>query len=83
VLRRNIGVPRVIAFANPKGGVHKTTATVLARPPSAVPAAGRGGLGRQRAARHARPAGGSARHAKTIRHLVTELSEVELYTGRR
>jgi hypothetical protein len=24
---------------------------------------------------------GSARHAKTIRHLVTELSEVELYTG--
>ena len=30
VLRRKLGKPRVLAFANPKGGVHKTTATVLA-----------------------------------------------------
>ena len=29
VLRSDLGGPRVIAFANPKGGVHKTTATVL------------------------------------------------------
>ena len=28
-LRRDFGKPRVVAFANPKGGVHKTTATVL------------------------------------------------------
>jgi len=28
-LRQDFGGPRVIAFANPKGGVHKTTATVL------------------------------------------------------
>jgi MinD-like ATPase involved in chromosome partitioning or flagellar assembly len=82
VLRRNIGVPRVIAFANPKGGVHKTTATVLcAATIGGVRGHGvvawddnelRGTLGLR---------AGSARHAKTIRHLVTELSEVELYTG--
>ena len=30
MLRRKLGKPRVLAFANPKGGVHKTTATVLA-----------------------------------------------------
>jgi MinD-like ATPase involved in chromosome partitioning or flagellar assembly len=82
VLRRNIGVPRVIAFANPKGGVHKTTATVLsAATIGSVRGRGvvawddnelRGTLGLR---------AGSARHAKTIRHLVTELSEVELYTG--
>ena len=30
VMRRKLGKPRVLAFANPKGGVHKTTATVLA-----------------------------------------------------
>ena len=29
-LRRDLGGSRVLAFANPKGGVHKTTATVLA-----------------------------------------------------
>src|SRR4051794_31793492 len=29
ILRADLGGPRVIAFANPKGGVHKTTATVL------------------------------------------------------
>jgi hypothetical protein len=30
VLRRDLRGPKVFAFANPKGGVHKTTATVLA-----------------------------------------------------
>ena len=82
VLRRNLGVPRVVAFANPKGGVHKTTATVLAA--AAIGGARgrgvvawddnelRGTLGLR---------AGSARHAKTIRHLVAELAEVELNTG--
>src|SRR5207237_10849349 len=32
-LRQDFGGPRVIAFANPKGGVHKTTATVLCAAP--------------------------------------------------
>ena len=58
VLRRDLGGPRVLAFANPKGGVHKTTATVLAAATvGSVRGRGRAGLGRQRAARHARPAG--------------------------
>jgi MinD-like ATPase involved in chromosome partitioning or flagellar assembly len=82
ILRRNLSVPRVIAFANPKGGVHKTTATVLAA--AAIGSARgrgvvawddnelRGTLGLR---------AGSARHAKTIRHLVAELAEVELNTG--
>jgi MinD-like ATPase involved in chromosome partitioning or flagellar assembly len=82
ILRRNLQTPRVIAFANPKGGVHKTTATVLAA--AAIGAARgrgvvawddnelRGTLGLR---------AGSARHAKTIRHLVSELAEVELNTG--
>jgi MinD-like ATPase involved in chromosome partitioning or flagellar assembly len=82
ILRRNLQTPRVIAFANPKGGVHKTTATVLAA--AAIGAARgrgvvawddnelRGTLGLR---------AGSARHANTIRHLVSELAEVELNTG--
>jgi MinD-like ATPase involved in chromosome partitioning or flagellar assembly len=82
ILRRTLGTPRVIAFANPKGGVHKTTATVLAA--AAIGGARgrgvvawddnelRGTLGLR---------AGSARHAKTIRHLVAELAEVELNTG--
>jgi MinD-like ATPase involved in chromosome partitioning or flagellar assembly len=82
VLRRNIGVPRVIAFANPKGGVHKTTATVLAAA-TIGGARGRGVVAwddnELRGTLGLRA--GSARHAKTIRHLVTELSEVELHTG--
>ena len=58
VLRRDMGGPRVLAFANPKGGVHKTTATVLAAATvGSVRGRGRARLGRQRAARHARPAG--------------------------
>jgi len=81
-LRRDLGTPRVVAFANPKGGVHKTTATVLAAATiGSVRGRGvvawddnemRGTLGLR---------AGSARHARTIRHLVTELAEVESHTG--
>jgi MinD-like ATPase involved in chromosome partitioning or flagellar assembly len=77
-LRRNLGGPRVLAFANPKGGVHKTTATVLAAATiGGVRGRGviawddnelRGTLGLR---------AGSARHARTIRHLVNDLAEVE------
>jgi MinD-like ATPase involved in chromosome partitioning or flagellar assembly len=72
----------VLAFANPKGGVHKTTATVLAAATvGSVRGRGvvawddnelRGTLGLR---------AGSARHARTIRHLVTELTEVEASSG--
>jgi MinD-like ATPase involved in chromosome partitioning or flagellar assembly len=82
VLRRNVGRPRVIAFANPKGGVHKTTATVLAAATvGSVRGRGvlawddnelRGTLGLR---------AGSARHARTIRHLVADLADVEAYHG--
>ncbi|WP_442932496.1 ATPase [Micromonospora sp. NBC_01699] len=82
VLRRDLGTPRVLAFANPKGGVHKTTATVLAAATvGSVRGRGvlawddnelRGTLGLR---------AGSARHARTIRHLITDLAEVELRTG--
>lgn len=81
-LRRDLGGSRVIAFANPKGGVHKTTATVLgAATVGSVRGRGvvawddnelRGTLGLR---------AGSARHARTIRHLVAELMEVESHTG--
>jgi hypothetical protein len=81
-LRRDLGGSRVVAFANPKGGVHKTTATVLAAATiGSVRGRGvvawddnelRGTLGLR---------AGSARHARTIRHLVTELAEVESHTG--
>ncbi len=77
-LRRDLGGPRVFAFANPKGGVHKTTATVLAAATiGSVRGRGtiawddnelRGTLGLR---------AGSARHARTIRHLVNDLPEVE------
>jgi MinD-like ATPase involved in chromosome partitioning or flagellar assembly len=82
VLRRDLGRPRVLAFANPKGGVHKTTATVLAAATvGSVRGRGvlawddnelRGTLGLR---------AGSARHARTIRHLVADLAEVEGYHG--
>jgi len=82
VLRRDTGGPRVLAFANPKGGVHKTTATVLAAATiGSVRGRGvlawddnelRGTLGLR---------AGSARHARTIRHLVSELIEVEALSG--
>ena len=81
-IRRNLGGSRVVAFANPKGGVHKTTATVLgAATVGSVRGRGvvawddnelRGTLGLR---------AGSARHARTIRHLVSELMEVESHTG--
>ncbi|MGC5051929.1 MinD/ParA family ATP-binding protein [Micromonospora sp. DT48] len=82
VLRRDLGAPRVIAFANPKGGVHKTTATVLAAATiGSVRGRGvlawddnelRGTLGLR---------AGSARHARTIRHLVADLVQIEIREG--
>ncbi len=81
-MRRDLGGPRVLAFANPKGGVHKTTSTVLgAATIGSVRGRGvvawdnnelRGTLGLR---------AGSARHARTIRHLVAELIEVESHNG--
>jgi len=72
----------VLAFANPKGGVHKTTATVLtAASVGSVRGKGvlawddnelRGTLGLR---------AGSARHARTIRHLVRDLVDVEGSAG--
>ncbi len=77
-LRRDLGRSRVIAFINPKGGVHKTTATVLSAAAMGNARGGgiiawddnelRGTLGLR---------AGSARHGRTIRHLVEHLSEVE------
>ena len=81
-LRRDLGGPKVLAFANPKGGVHKTTATVLAAATiGSVRGRGvlawddnelRGTLGLR---------AGSARHARTIRHLIADLAEVEAASG--
>lgn len=78
ILKRSLGGPKVLAFANPKGGVHKTTATVLAAATiGSVRGRGvlawddnelRGTLGLR---------AGSARHARTIRHLLTDLVELE------
>jgi MinD-like ATPase involved in chromosome partitioning or flagellar assembly len=78
VMRRKLGKPRVLAFANPKGGVHKTTATVLAAATiGSVRGRGvlawddnelRGTLGLR---------AGSARHARTIKHLLADLMTIE------
>jgi MinD-like ATPase involved in chromosome partitioning or flagellar assembly len=82
LLRQDFGGPRVIAFANPKGGVHKTTATALcAATIGSVRGRGvlawddnelRGTLGLR---------AGSARHARTIRHLLSDLAMVEVLEG--
>jgi MinD-like ATPase involved in chromosome partitioning or flagellar assembly len=82
VLRRKLGKPRVLAFANPKGGVHKTTATVLAAATiGSVRGRGvlawddnelRGTLGLR---------AGSARHARTIKHLLADLLQIENLHG--
>jgi MinD-like ATPase involved in chromosome partitioning or flagellar assembly len=82
LIRRKLGRPRVLAFANPKGGVHKTTATVLAAATiGSVRGRGvlawddnelRGTLGLR---------AGSARHARTIRHLLGDLLEIENMHG--
>jgi MinD-like ATPase involved in chromosome partitioning or flagellar assembly len=82
VMRRKLGKPRVLAFANPKGGVHKTTATVLAAATiGSVRGRGvlawddnelRGTLGLR---------AGSARHARTIKHLLGDLMQIENLHG--
>jgi MinD-like ATPase involved in chromosome partitioning or flagellar assembly len=82
LMRRKLGTPRVLTFANPKGGVHKTTATVLAAATiGSVRGRGvlawddnelRGTLGLR---------AGSARHARTIRHLVGDLMQIENMHG--
>lgn len=81
-LRGDLTGPRVLAFANPKGGVHKTTATALAAA-SIGSVRGRGVLAwddnELRGTLGLRA--GSARHARTIRHLVADLAEVELTSG--
>ena len=82
VLRSDLGGPRVLAFANPKGGVHKTTATVLAAA-TAGSVRGRGVIAwddnELRGTLGLRA--GSARHARTIRHLLSDLAEIEMYNG--
>jgi len=82
ILRRDLGGPKVLAFANPKGGVHKTTATVLAAATiGSIRGRGviawddnelRGTLGLR---------AGSARHARTIRHLLADLLQIENAPG--
>ncbi|GIG62796.1 hypothetical protein Lfu02_71680 [Longispora fulva] len=81
-LRRDMGPAKVVAFANPKGGVHKTTATVLCAA-TIGSARGRGVLAwddnELRGTLGLRA--GSARHARTIRHLIENLVEVENSSG--
>jgi len=78
ILRRELSGPKVLAFANPKGGVHKTTATVLAAA-TIGGARGRGVLAwddnELRGTLGLRA--GSARHARTIRHLLRDLVQLE------
>ena len=82
ILRGDLAGPRVLAFANPKGGVHKTTATVLAAATVGT-ARGRGVLAwddnELRGTLGLRA--GSARHARTIRHLIADLAETEAQHG--
>lgn len=78
LLRRDLGRSRMIAFANPKGGVHKTTATALTAA-TLGSARGKGVLAwddnELRGTLGLRS--GTARHARTIRHLVSDLLMVE------
>jgi MinD-like ATPase involved in chromosome partitioning or flagellar assembly len=82
MLRKDYGKPRVVAFANPKGGVHKTTATVLCAA-TIGSARGRGVLAwddnELRGTLGLRA--GSARHARTIRHLIADLAMIEVTAG--
>ncbi|TQS41750.1 chromosome partitioning ATPase [Cryptosporangium phraense] len=78
VIRGDVGRPKAVAFVNPKGGVHKTTATVLAAATLGSVRGGgvlawddnelRGTLGLR---------AGTARHARTIKHLIHDLTDVE------
>ncbi len=82
ILRRELRSPKILAFANPKGGVHKTTATVLAAA-TIGGARGRGVIAwddnELRGTLGLRA--GSARHARTIRHLLRDLAELEGLAG--
>jgi MinD-like ATPase involved in chromosome partitioning or flagellar assembly len=82
LLRRDLGGPKILAFANPKGGVHKTTATVLAAATIGA-ARGRGVLAwddnELRGTLGLRA--GSARHARTISHLLRDLIQLEGVPG--
>lgn len=82
VLRRDLRGPKILAFANPKGGVHKTTATVLAAATIGA-ARGRGVLAwddnELRGTLGLRA--GSARHARTISHLLRDLIQLETVPG--
>jgi MinD-like ATPase involved in chromosome partitioning or flagellar assembly len=81
-VRALIPGPRVVAFINPKGGVHKTTAAVLTaatfgslRGPGVLAWDDnelRGTLGLR---------AGTARHGRTIKHLLTDLPELEMTGG--
>jgi MinD-like ATPase involved in chromosome partitioning or flagellar assembly len=83
-IQANFGGPKAIAFVNPKGGVHKTTATVLAAATLGSVRGGgvlawddnelRGTLGLR---------AGTARHARTVKHLIGDLGNVEneIYQG--
>jgi MinD-like ATPase involved in chromosome partitioning or flagellar assembly len=74
--------PKIIAFINPKGGVHKTTATVLtAATLGSLLGPGvlawddnelRGTLGLR---------AGTARHGRTVRHLLQDLVDLESTGG--
>lgn len=78
IIRADVGVPKAVAFINPKGGVHKTTATVLAAATLGSVRGGgvlawddnelRGTLGLR---------AGTARHARTVKHLIGDLTGVE------
>lgn len=82
ILRRQLTGPKILAFANPKGGVHKTTATVLAAATIGA-ARGRGVIAwddnELRGTLGLRA--GSARHARTISHLLRDLMQLETVPG--